>query len=610
MTTLKNLKGTAIQFLDADPVEYVGTWSSGNTIPASGYFWASAGTQTSNIIAGGYGPGGLLNTSFQYNGTDWTAAPNIGTAREQVSGFGASNTAALIAGGATPFKANTEQFDGSSWTEVNDLNTAKCQGAAAGTSYTSGIYFGGRTPPNTALTETESWNGTSWTEVNNLNTAIKSIAGFGITTAAISVGGSLPSPDTQTGTESWNGTSWTEVSGTLNTGRSSMGSSGTQTSGLVFGGTPGPTGKTESWNGTSWTEVGDLAQAAYGRGGSPAGTSQSALASGGEDGSPRNYTEEWSFPPSTSSILQEGLMWFNSSSSALKGYGKAAGLPTATWSSGASVNTARYRGIGTGTPTAGLIAGGYDTQVNTEQYNGSAWTEVNNLNTGRDQGGNNVGTYSATLYMSGATTPWPTVKTEVESWDGSSWTEITDVNTARRNSMGAGSQTAAMIATGLINPPISANTELWNGSSWTEVADVNDGRYYVASAGNSNTAAMLVGGDSPGEDADTEIWNGTSWTEVNNLNTARAALSASGSSTLAIAFGGDVPPKTGKTESWNGTSWTEINDLSTARSGMSQGGGTSGSATGTFAAAGYTTTALTTVEEWTVDAAVATVTTS
>ena len=107
--------------------------------------------------------------------------------------------------------------------------------------------------------------------------------------------------------------------------------------------------------------------------------------------------------------------------------------------------------------------------------------------------------------MSGATTPWPTAKTEVESWDGSSWTEITDVNTARRNSMGAGSQTAAMIATGLINPPISANTELWNGSSWTEVADVNDGRYYVASAGNSNTAAMLVGGDSPGEDADTEI---------------------------------------------------------------------------------------------------------
>ena len=84
------------------------------------------------------------------------------------------------------------------------------------------------------------------------------------------------------------------------------------------------------------------------------------------------------------------------------------------WASATSLNTARYRGIGTGTQTAGLVAGGYDSQVNTEQYNGSSWTEVNNLNTGRDQGGNNIGTYSATLYMSGATVPWATLKTEVE----------------------------------------------------------------------------------------------------------------------------------------------------------------------------------------------------
>lgn len=200
----------------------IGTWAAGNTTPASGYFWASAGTQTSNIVASGYGPAGIISTSFTYDGTNWTNTPNVNTGREQVSGFGASNTAALIAGGTTPFTGKTESWNGSAWTEVNDLNTAKCQGAVAGTSYTSGIYFGGRTPPNTALTETESWNGTSWTEVNNLNTAIKSIAGFGITTAAISVGGALPSPDTQTGKESWNGTSWTEV---------------------------------EEYNGTSWTEV-------------------------------------------------------------------------------------------------------------------------------------------------------------------------------------------------------------------------------------------------------------------------------------------------------------------------------------------------------------------
>ena len=47
-------------------------------------------------------------------------------------------------------------------------------------------------------------------------------------------------------------------------------------------------------------------------------------------------TEEWSFPPSTATIVQEGQMWFNSSSSALKGYGTAAGIPAATWASGGS----------------------------------------------------------------------------------------------------------------------------------------------------------------------------------------------------------------------------------------------------------------------------------
>ena len=616
MTTLKNLKGTAIQFLDADPVVYAGSWSSGGALNTATLRPGGVGTQTAALsIAGVVNPNTVSGKTESYNGTAWTELGDLNTTRYIGNFVFGTQTAAIGAGGATtgpgtPTVAVVEQWNGSAWTEVGDLNKTKAQGGGSGTT-SGGLIFGGFTfpgapPTYVVLAETETWNGSAWTEVNDLNATRYTNTGSkgGSSTASITFG-RANSPLAIV--EKWDGTNWTEV-GDLNSGRESIGGSGTSTDGLGFGGTPNTT-KTEAYNGTSWTEVADLSVGRSQIGGTGASGS-SALAFGGATPSESTATEEWSFPPSTSSILQEGLMWFNSSSSALKGYGKAAGLPTATWSSGASVNTARYRGIGTGTPTAGLIAGGYDTQVNTEQYNGSAWTEVNNLNTGRDQGGNNVGTYSATLYMSGATTPWPTVKTEVESWDGSSWTEITDVNTARRNSMGAGSQTAAMIATGLINPPISANTELWNGSSWTEVADVNDGRYYVASAGNSNTAAMLVGGDSPGEDADTEIWNGTSWTEVNNLNTARAALSASGSSTLAIAFGGDVPPKTGKTESWNGTSWTEINDLSTARSGMSQGGGTSGSATGTFAAAGYTTTALTTVEEWTVEEAVATVTTS
>ena len=324
MATYKEIKGVTIQTRSEDPV--IGgvagaTWASGNNTPYSGYYWGSAGTQTSNIIGGGYGASGIVATSAQYDGTNWTSAPDINDGREMVSGFGASNTAALIVAGDSPgFTGATEQWDGSSWTEKNDLNTVRVQGAAAGTSYTSGIFFGGRTPPNTPKVETEQWDGTSWTEVGDLNTAIRTSAGFGITTAAISAGGST----TVAGVESWNGSAWTELSGTLNTGRNAMGVSGTQTSGLVFGGSPPVTTKTEAWDGTTFTEVNDMANSLYARGGSPAGTQGAALASGGQPSSPSptNLTEEFTAAPVTAAILTEGSI-FLSAGTTLKGFGKS-----------------------------------------------------------------------------------------------------------------------------------------------------------------------------------------------------------------------------------------------------------------------------------------------
>jgi hypothetical protein len=280
-----------------------------------------------------------------------------------------------------------------------------------------------------------------------------------------------------------------------------------------------------------------------------------------------------------------------------------------SWASGGSLNTAGYRGIGTGTQTAGLVAGGYATTANTEQYNGSSWTEVNDLNTARVAGGDNIGTYSATLYMSGATNPWPTLKSEVEQWDGTSWTEITDVNSARRDTFGCGSTTAAIMAGGLAGPGPSgykALTESWNGSSWTEVNDLNNGRVYMGSAGTSSTAGLAVGGSSPpgGVRAFVEQWDGTSWTETTDISTAAEGRGTSGSYTECISFGGYTTTATATTEHWNGSSWTEIADLATARySPRGQSGGTTaGAASAAWVAGGYTTTAIATTEEFTAPA--------
>ena len=53
MATLKNLKGTTIQFRDADPVLYVGTWSSGSNMGTARFLTGGAGVSNSAAIAFG-----------------------------------------------------------------------------------------------------------------------------------------------------------------------------------------------------------------------------------------------------------------------------------------------------------------------------------------------------------------------------------------------------------------------------------------------------------------------------------------------------------------------------------------------------------------------------
>ena len=73
----------------------------------------------------------------------------------------------------------------------------------------------------------------------------------------------------------------------------------------------------------------------------------------------------------------------------------------------------------------------------TEQYNGSSWTEVNDLNSNR-RGLTGAGIYTAALAIAGYTTTW---LNNVESWNGSNWTEIAEVNKAASYRVGIGTQT-------------------------------------------------------------------------------------------------------------------------------------------------------------------------
>ena len=78
-----------------------------------------------------------------------------------------------------------------------------------------------------------------------------------------------------------------------------------------------------------------------------------------------------------------GQLWYNSSAGKFKISTQGAGA----WATGGNMNTARYELTGTGTQTAALAAAGDTGSISdkAETYDGSTWTEVNAINTARDQ---------------------------------------------------------------------------------------------------------------------------------------------------------------------------------------------------------------------------------
>ena len=601
MATYKEIKGVTIQTLDSDPViggAPGGSWASGGSLNTGRVEHRGGGNQTSALMFGGYSTA-ETNVTEEYNGSAYTEVNDLNTARSLLGGAGANAEACLafggqVSGGGLP--QATEVWNGSSWTEVNEMNTGR-EGIADNGISTAALASGGKNPGSSSLDVVESWNGTSWTEVSEINTGRRLFGGVGTYTDAVVFSGLGPS----TATEIWNGSGWTEVA-EVNTSRYNFQGFGDSSSSAFF--TGGYTGSANSaanefWNGTSWTEVADLADSgnAYGS----AGSSSAGLVSGGNGRSPNAVTEEWTTAPVTAAILNEGMI-FLSGGTTLKAFGKAAGIPSGSFSSGGNLNTSRGYMAGCGSQTAGSVFGGspYNSPPKAElheQYDGSSWTETTDSSTGHSAGSASTkGTQTAVIIFSGG--PPPT-GTYTESWNGSAWTEVNNLNTSRNNGpAGFGVQTSA-ICCGGNNPPLTT-TESWDGTSWTAVNSMGTGRRNFAGCGPSS-AGIVAGGQGP--TANAETWDGTSWTEVNNLNAARrgVTLFGDGSSSAFCTGGGSSAAN----EFWNGTSWTEVADLSTGRNDSGAGG----SSVAGFVAGGPQSGGSAT-EEWTADAALSTVTVS
>ena len=324
-----------------------------------------------------------------------------------------------------------------------------------------------------------------------------------------------------------------------------------------------------------------------------------------------SMTNVTAFPPSLGTGIKQvssdppspstGQIWFNTTSNVLKQYILADG----TWATGGNMNTARRRLPGAGIQTAALaISGTADPPLyaQVENYDGSSWTEVGDVNTQREEHAA-AGTTAAALTFGGKS---GSATANNELWNGSSWTEVGDLNTARQELTGDGTSTAAIAIAGV---PQRAVAETWDGSSWTEVGDLNTGRGSFRGGTGTTSSALAYGGYTTTYVAVTESWNGSSWTEVADLNTTGGygghPIGSSNSSALATG-GYTGSADTANTEDWDGSSWTEVGDLPSA---TANNGGAGNATTGiTFGGRNPSVTNAT--YEWNRSLAVQTITTS
>jgi len=610
MATYRSIVGHKINNVSSDPAEpltgqmwynsttgtlralgVVEAWSSTSPMINSVQYRGGGGTPTAMFAAGG-----SLSTNLteEYNGSGWSAGGNIGTARYEMGSAG-TLTAGLIFGGYNNPPASTkdltEEYDGSSWTAGGALNTARYSQGGFGIQ-TAAVYSSGFNP-SSLQTDTEEYNGTSWSEGNNPAQARYDVGTGGTLTAGIIFGGGgATAPVVYANTELYDGTNWT-AGPAMNTARSTLGGSGTQTAAIGFGGRSTPVvAITEQFDGTSWTEVGDLATARRNITANRSNTGNSeAIAAGGSPGSGTvTLVEQWNISTNT--------------------------ITAAAWASGGALGTARYQIGGAGDLPAGLAYGGYGTSVpgntnKTEEYNGTSWSEQNDMSNPRGQcSGQHIGTQTAALAAGGTLPGSPNYGSACEEYDGTSWTAggaLTE-DSGRSYVAGFGTQTAGVAGGGYAQTGATANSEEYDGSSWTAGNNMNTGRYGASGTG-TQTAGLAVG-QYPGTGT-VEEYDGTNWTSVTTYPAGRFGIyGGMGTQTDSIHAGGSASTtRTTETFGYDGTTWSTRPSLANALSSGASGG----TSTSAFIAGGRgsppgPTAGVTTTEEFTGETSAANIT--
>ena len=251
------------------------------------------------------------------------------------------------------------------------------------------------------------------------------------------------------------------------------------------------------------------------------------------------------------------------------------GTNTTSWYASSNLNAARSYTAGCGTKATTLSVGGYSGSsalTSSEKFSGFTWITNTgwNLSTEKQYHGL-IGRQNSTLSFGGSTNAVP-YSALVERFNGSTWTSISSMSTGRRGVAGAGSPHSVLCFGGYTGS-VSGVTEFFNGYAWSTLGALGTSRYNLAGCGILS-AALSFGGNTGTVSDVTEKFNGVAWSATGSLTTARELLSGCGTQDLATAFGGYTTTHVGTTSKFNGTIWStnSVWTLNTARSGLGGAG--------------------------------------
>ena len=256
------------------------------------------------------------------------------------------------------------------------------------------------------------------------------------------------------------------------------------------------------------------------------------------------------------------------------------------FASATASNTERYLAHGVGTTTACVVYGGVHNpganyKNETEEWNGSAWAEQNNLGTARFFG-MYAGTQTAALLGGGYT---GTSVSNTEEYDGSSWSEVNNMPAVNRLQAGFGIQTAAVSAAGQGSPGKWSNVYHYDGTNWTSATSYPTAVEQMAGCG-TQTAGLVSGGTAePGLVSTQNEYDGSSWTAGGALLTNLSFQANNGTQTSCQIIGGGTPSYHANVSNYDGTSVSTAPSLSTAK-GYGRGTTTSGAVTGAIITSG------------------------